>query len=232
MGRWVHTICVPLALAALRGCQPNHVQGCHNHVHARLCWLGPRAVFCTALCGPEHNYLCGHLWGWLLARGLPWTSMGGCRRVHVSTRVVLNTRVRDEAPWEPRFRRSLLFVAVPFQTKDCQMEGARGVHPRCLMCIQAVSLMCIQAVCWRSAGVLARGCNDLSSWSGHLVYEGAKHPTTYTPCGACRGMYVVECIKFLPPLPECCSFSAGCGGVLAGWFLDACIFDLVSRKAP
>ena len=33
------------------------------------------------------------------------------------------------------------------------------MHPRCLVCIQAVSLMCIQAVCRRSAGVLAGGCN-------------------------------------------------------------------------
>ena len=185
MGRWVHTICVPLALAALRGCQPNHVQGCHNHVHARLCWLGPRAVFCTTLCGH--------------ARGLPWTSMGGCRRVHASSRVVFNTPVRDEAPWEPRIRRPLPFVAVPFQTKDRQMEGVREVHPRCLACIQAVSLMCIQAACWRSAGVLAGGCNDLSSWSGHLVYEGAKPPITYTPCGACSGMYMDRCLEHFAP---------------------------------
>ena len=72
-------------------------------------------------------------------------------------RVVFNTRARDEAPWEPRFRQSLPFVAVPFQTKECQIEGVRKVHYSCLVCIQAVSLVCIQAVCRRWAGVLAWG---------------------------------------------------------------------------
>ena len=100
----------------------------HRHV-ARFLWEPPRAPRGTMVST------------WFLR--LAPMPFGGCRRVHVSSRVVLNTRVRDEAPWEPRFRRSLPFVAVPFQTKDCQMEGVQEVHSRCLVCIQVVCLVCI-----------------------------------------------------------------------------------------